>query len=80
MDETFKEKSWNTLQKWWYRFIKRYFIAIRNYLDKIQEYLFYNIKLSKYNFELNSIANIDETPLYLNMFPSATVLKLDQRK
>ena len=65
--------------------MKRYFLTFRrnthisqklpeNYLDKIQEFLSYNIKLrSKYWFELDAIANIDETPLYLNMLPSTTV-------
>ena len=34
----------------------------------MQEFVCYNIKFrSKYDFGLNGIANMDETPLYLNM-------------
>ena len=52
-----------------------------NYLDKIQEFLSYNIKLrSKYWFELDSIENMNETPLYLNMPPSTTVQKIESKK
>ena len=29
MDETFREKSWSTLQKWWYRFMKIHFLTFR---------------------------------------------------
>ena len=79
MDENFYKKSRNTLQKRWYHFMKWHFITFwrnilishkpsENYWDKIQEFLCYNIMLrSKYSFELNSIANMDEAPLYLNM-------------
>ena len=85
INEKYREKSWSSLQKWWYRFMKRHFLTSRrnihisqklpeNYLDKIQEFLSYNIKLrSKYWFELDAIANMDKTPSYLNMPPSKTV-------
>ena len=54
---------------------------LENYLDKIQELLRYNINhRSKYKFELNSIANVNKTPLYLNMSPSTTVLKMGSKK
>ena len=43
-DEKYREKSWSSLQKWWYRFMKRHFLTFRrnthisqklpeNYLD-----------------------------------------------
>ena len=52
-----------------------------NYLNRMQEFLYFNIKFkSKYNFELNAIANIDETPLYLNMPPCTTVQKIGFKK
>ena len=82
MDEIYREKSWTILQKGWYRIMKWHFFYFKkkyshlsktseNYKFKIQEFLCYNTKLrSKYNFELNSIANMYETPLYLNMSPS----------
>ena len=46
IDEKYREKSWSSLKKWWYRFMKRHFLAFRrntnisqklpeNYLDKI---------------------------------------------
>ena len=72
--------------------MKRHFLTFRrntyisqklpeNYLDKIQEFLSYNIKLrSKYWFELDAIANMDETPLYLNVPPSTTVQKIGSKR
>ena len=84
----YREKSWSSLQKWWYRLMKRHFLTFRrnthisqklpeNYFDKIKEFLSYNIKLrSKYWFELDAIANMDETPLYLNMPPSTSLQKI----
>ena len=52
-----------------------------NYLNRMQEFLYYNIKFrSKYDFELNAIANMDETPLYLNMSPCTTVQKIVFKK
>ena len=71
--------------------MKRHFLTFRrnthisqklpeNYLDKIQEFLSYIIKLSKYWFELDAIANMDETPLYLNMPPSTTVQKIGSKR
>ena len=49
IDEKYREKSWSSLQKWWYRFMKRHFLTFRrntnisqklpeSYLDKIQEF------------------------------------------
>ena len=29
MDEIFREKSWTLLQKWWYCFMKWYFLTFR---------------------------------------------------
>ena len=92
IDEKYGEKSWISLQKWWYRFMKRHFLTFRRnthisqkllekYLDKILEFVFYNIKLrSKYWFELDAIANMDETPLYLNIPPSTTVQKIGSKR
>ena len=72
--------------------MKRHFLTFRrnthiyqklpeNYLDKILEFLSYNIKLrSKYNFELNSLAKMSELRLFLNMPPSNSAQKLDQRE
>ena len=92
IDEKYREKSWSSLQKWWYRFMKRHFLTFRrnthnsqklpeNYLDKIHEFFSYNIKLrSKYWFELDAIANMDETPMYLNMPPSTTVQKIGSKR
>ena len=71
IDQTFRLiKILEYTSKWWYRFIKDILLLQKNTLishklqenfwDKIQEFVSYNIKLgSKYNFELNSIANID---------------------
>ena len=92
INEKYSLKSWSSLQKWWYRFIKRHFLTFRrnthisqklpeNYLDKILEFLSYNIKLRrKYWFEVDAIANMDETPLYLNMPPSTTVQKIGSKR
>ena len=47
----------------------------------MQEFLYYKIKFRcKYDFELNEIANIDETPSYLNMPPCQTVQKIGSKK
>ena len=72
--------------------MKRHFLTFRrnthisqklleNYLEKIMEFLSYNIKLrNKYWFELDAIANMDETPLYLDMPPSTTVQKIESKR
>ena len=52
-----------------------------NYLNRMQEFLYYKIKFrSKYDFELNAIANTDETPLHLNMSPCITVHEIGSKK
>ena len=52
-----------------------------NYLNRIQEFVSYNIKFgSKYDFELNAIANINKTPLYLNMPLCTTVHNIGSKK
>ena len=52
-----------------------------NYLNKMQEFVYYDIIFrSKYNFELNAIANMNEARLYLNMSPSTTVQKIGSKK
>ena len=52
-----------------------------DYLNRMQEFVYYIIKFkSKYDFELNEIANMDEAPLYLSMPPYTTVRRLDLRK
>ena len=52
-----------------------------NYLNRMQEFVYYNFKFrSKYYFELNAIANMDETSLYLNMSPFTTVQKIKSKK
>ena len=52
-----------------------------NYLNRMQEFLNYNTKFrSKYDLELNAIANMDETPLYLNMPPCTKVQKIRSNK
>ena len=47
----------------------------------MQEFLYYNIKFrSKFDFELNAIANMDEALLHLNMPPFTTVQKIVSKK
>ena len=67
-----------------------YFQKKYSYFSKTSRELFrqnsgifisYNIKLrSKYWFELDAIANMDETPLHLNMPPSTTVQKIGSKR
>ena len=52
-----------------------------NYLNRMQEFSYHNIKFRiKYDFDLNAIANMDKTPLYLNMPPCTTVQKIGSKK
>ena len=52
-----------------------------NYLDKIQEFLCYNIQLRhKSNYELHTMTNINETPIYLNIPTSITMQTIGSRK
>ena len=54
---------------------------LENFLNRMQKFLYYNIKLrSKYDLELNAIANMDETLLYLNIPPCTTVQKIRFKK
>ena len=47
----------------------------------MQEFVYYYIKFrSKYDFDLNAIAKIDETPLNLNMPPCTNVQKIGSKK
>ena len=90
INDKYMEKSWSSLQKWCYRFIHRNYLNFRrsthislklaeNCLNRMQEY--YNIKFrGKYDFELNAIANMDETPLYFSMPPCTTVQKIGSKK
>ena len=92
INEKYKGKSWSSLQKLCYRFMHRNNLTFRrsiyisqklpeNYLNRMQELLYYNIKFrSKYDYELNAIANMDETHLYLNMPPCTIVQKIVSQK
>ena len=52
-----------------------------NYMNRMQEFVYYSIKFrSKYDFELNAIANMGESPLYINMPPCTTVQKIESMK
>ena len=85
INKRYQEKSWSTIQKWWYHFIHQHFLTFRrnthvahklpkNYLDKIQEFYSYSIKLRNKNyFEMWAISKMDEIPIYLNMPTSTTV-------
>ena len=53
---------------------------VENYLDNLQEFLSYNIKLrNKNSYELYAMANMDNTPIYLNM-PSPTTVQITWSK
>ena len=50
-------------------------------MDKLQEFLSYKIKLrNKNSYELYALANMDETPIYLNMFAYNTLQAIGSKK
>ena len=87
-----KSCTFNALQKWVYRFMKRSNLSFRrgthigqSLPDKhnqlVMNFLKYNIsELKQYNFELDCICNMDETPVYLNMPPNYTIEKIGSRQ
>ena len=74
---SFYEKTFSYFQKKYSHFSK----TSRKLFRQNSRIFCYNIKLRiNYNFELNSIANIDETPLFLNMPPSTTLPKIESKR
>ena len=52
-----------------------------NYLNRMQEFSYHSIKFRiKYGFDLNAIANMDKTPLYLSMPLYKIVQKIGSKK
>ena len=92
IDEKYREKSLSSLQKMVISLYEKtfsYFQKKYSYFSKTSRELlrqnsgFFsnNIKLwSKYWFELDAIAIMDETPMYLNMPPSTTVQKIGSKR
>ena len=83
-----KQKSIGTLKKWCYNFLKRHlliFYAVIQALQIIpysyflkQDFSLNSIKIQEKNIilVLNKIANIDETPLFMNILSKKTIKKL----
>jgi hypothetical protein len=92
LDESYKSKSVNALRKWCYKFLKRSMLTLRksshvgqslpeNAYQLITQFLQYVIRMrNKKFFELAGIANMDETPLYLNMPPERVVEKIGAKE
>ena len=92
LDESLKLKNINTLQNWCYRFLKRNMLTFRSgthigqklpqsYPELMRKFTKFNeILRSDNDFELNQIANMDETPLFMNILIRRQLLKLVQKK
>ena len=83
-----KAKNANTLQSWCYRFLKRNMLIFssgtyvvqkqpESYKELIRKFIKFNKHLRwDNNFELIQIANIDETPLFMNIPKTKTISKI----
>ena len=83
-----KKSSLSALQKWCYRLLVRYHLTFRagthvgqelpeNYLEKMFDFIKLNETYHKNNdLELAQVANMDETPLFLNMARTKTIAKI----
>ena len=84
----FKDKTYDSLHHWFIRFRERYSFSIRKvtklaqqlptyYLEDIRKYLYNNIleviEVIKYK---TIIANVDETPIYLEPITGTTLEKI----
>ena len=89
--EGLKKKSLSALQKWCYRLLVRNHLTFRvgthigqehseNYREKMFEFIKLVENYRKYNdLELDQIANMDETPLFLNMARTRTIAKIGSK-
>ena len=92
LDESLKLKNINTLQNWCYRFLKRNMLTFRSgthigqklpqsYPELMRKFTKFNEKLRSDNdFELNQIANMDETPLFMNITNTKTIAKIGSKE
>ena len=86
-----KKKSLSALQKWCYRLLVRNHLTFRagahigqehseNYKEKMFEFIKLVENYRKCNdLELDQIANMDETPLFLNMARTRTIAKIGSK-
>ena len=86
------QKSIGILKKWWYKFLKRHFLTFRagthigqklpdSYSEKMRIFTKFNENLRKENdFDLDQIANIDETPLFMNIISKKTIAKIGSKE
>ena len=91
-DESLKLKNVNTLQNWCYRFLKRNMLTFRSgthvgqklsesYPELIRRFTKFNEDLRWDNsFELSQIANMDETPLFMNIPNTMTIAKIGSKE
>ena len=89
--EELKNKSLSALQKWCYRLLVRNHLTFgvgthigqehsENYKEKMFEFIKLIENYRKCNdFELDRIANMDETPLFLNMARTKTIAKIGSK-
>ena len=92
LDESLKLKNINTLQNWCYRFLKRNMLTFRSgthigqklpqsYPELMRNFTKFNeILRSDNDFELNQIANMDETPLFMNITNTKTIAKIGSKE
>ena len=92
LDESLKLKNINTLQNWCYRFLKRNMLTFRSgthigqklpqsYPELMRKFTKFNeILRSDNDFELNQIANMDETPLFMNITNTKTIAKIGSKE
>ena len=85
LDESLKLKNVNTQQNWCYKFLKRNMLIFRSgthvgqklsesYPELIRRFTKFNEDLRWDNsFELSQIANMDETPLFMNIPNTKTI-------
>ena len=91
MKEELKKSSLSALQKWCYRLLVRYHLTFRagthvgqelpeNYREKMFDFIKLNETYRKNNdLELAQVANMDETPLFLNMVRTKTIAKIGSK-
>ena len=92
LDENLKQKNVNTLQNWCCRFLKRNMLTFRSgthvgqklpepYPELIRRFTKFNEDLRWDNsFELSQIANMDETPLFMNIPNTKTIAKIGSKE
>ena len=93
LEQKQKDKQFHTLQKWCYGFLKRYSYGSRH-TSHVGQQIIDSSKIDYENFfkilyiyrkELNelddriNIFNMDETPIYLEMFSKTCVVKIRER-